>query len=108
MAKQALGDVFRKGEEIFQSVSGRLLEKPAVARAFGVAMAGKSKVDEGLAVALKRMNLQTRSEFRGLKSRVDGLEMQLAELREALEAMQTSKTPAARPRARTKKAARKA
>lgn len=72
-------------------------------------MVGKMKVDEGVAQALKRMNVQTRSEFRGLKARVDGLEMQVASLREALEAMQASAATApkaAKPRAR--KAAKKA
>ncbi len=108
MAQKGFDDVLKKGEEIFQNVSGKLLEKPAVAKAFEAAMAGKMKVDEGFAHALKRMNVQTRSEFRGLKGRVDGLEMQVAELREALAALQPKPADpvAAKPRAR--KAAKKA
>ncbi len=109
MAQQVLGDVLKKGEEIFQSVSGKLLERPAVAKAFEAAMVGKSKVDEGFATALKRMNVQTRSEFRGLKHRVEALEQQVAELREALEASKpkpTEASKAATPRAR--KSSRKA
>ena len=107
MAQQVFGDVLKKGEEIFQNVSGRLLEKPAVARALEAAMVGKSKVDEGVAAALKRMNVQTRSEFRGLKHRVEALEGQVAELREAVEAMRATQARPAAPRARATKAAPK-
>jgi polyhydroxyalkanoate synthesis regulator phasin len=116
MAQEMFGNVLKKGEEIFQSVSGKLLEKPAVAKAFEAAMVGKSKVDQGVATALKRLNVQTRSEFRGLRARVDGLEMQVAELREAIEGLKSAspkaapaKTPATAPaRARARKPAKKA
>ncbi len=104
MAQQVFGDVLKKGEEIFQNVSGKLLEKPAVAKAFEAAMVGKSKVDEGVAAALKRMNVQTRSEFRGLKHRVEAFETQVAELRRALEAMQAAQMKQAAPKARGPKA----
>ncbi len=107
MAQQVLSDALKKGEEIFQTVSGRLLEQPAVAKAFEAAMAGKSKVDEGVAKALKRMNVQTRSEFRGLRSRVDGLEIQVSELREALDALKTARATKASPKAPARKAAKK-
>ena len=106
MAQQVLGNVLKKGEEIFQNVSGKLLERPAVARAFEAAMVGKSKVDEGVAVALKKMNVQTRSEFRHLKHRVEGLESQVAALHEALSAARAELAKPAKPRAR--KAAKKA
>jgi BMFP domain-containing protein YqiC len=106
MAQQVFGDVLKKGEAIFQSVSGKLLEKPAVAKAFEAAMVGKMKVDEGVATALKRMNVQTRSEFRGLKQRVEGLEAQVLELREALAALEPR--PAASSSAGSKPRARKA
>ena len=94
MAQEVLGNVLKKGEEIFQNVSGKLLERPAVQKAVEAAMAGKSKVDEQFGRALKRMNVQTRSEFRGLKSRVESLEMQVSELREAVaEAVARRKAP---------------
>ena len=111
MAQQMFGDVLKKGEEIFQNVSGKLLEKPAVAKAFEAAMVGKSKVDEGFAIALKRMNVQTRGEFRGLKNKVESLEAQLSEMREKLEKMNVAQGSARKPRAAKttpKKAARKA
>ena len=107
MAQQVFGDVLKKGEELFQNVSGKLLERPAVAKAFEAAMVGKSKVDEGVALALKRMNVQTRSEFRGLKHRVEGLEAQVVELREALDALKAAQGKPAAPNARAKKAAKK-
>ncbi|MEO8360089.1 MAG: hypothetical protein ABI672_08675 [Vicinamibacteria bacterium] len=102
MAQKMFGDALKKGEELFQSVSGKLLEKPAVAKALEAAMVGKSKVDQGVATAFKKMNVQSRSEFRGLRARVDALEMQLAELREAVDAMKTPArpTPVAKPKAR--------
>jgi polyhydroxyalkanoate synthesis regulator phasin len=88
--QKAIGEALKKGEEIFQNVSVKLLEQPAVAKAFEAAMAGRSRVDEGVTRALKKLNVQTRSEFRALKARVDALEVQLAELREALESLKTS------------------
>lgn len=100
MAQQVFGDVLRKGEEIFQNVSGKLLEKPAVAKAFEVAMVGKSKMDEGFATALKRMNVQTRSEFRGLKHRVESLETQVTDLRAVVEALKAAAHKPAGPSAR--------
>ena len=106
MAQEVLGNVLKKGEEIFQNVSGKLLEQPAVQKAVEAAMVGKSKVDEGVALALKRMNVQTRSEFRHLKQRVEGLESQVAALREALNAARAELAKPAKPRAR--KAAKKA
>jgi hypothetical protein len=108
MAQQVLGGVLKKGEEIFQNVSGKLLERPAVARAFEAAMAGKIKVDEGVAVALKRLNVQTRSEFRSLKHRVEALETQAAELRETLASIQASRAKAPASKGRGRKAAKKA
>lgn len=108
MAQEVLGNVLKKGEEIFQNVSGKLLERPAVQKAVEAAMVGKSKVDEQFGKALKRMNVQTRSEFRGLKSRVESLEMQVAELREAVaEAVARRKAPR-EVKAPTRKAAKKA
>jgi len=108
MAQEVLGNVLKKGEEIFQSVSGKLLERPAVQKAVEVAMAGKSKVDEGVAVALKRMNVQTRSEFRGLKHRVEALETQMTEVREALDSLQAAAPKRAAPKSRGGKPAKKA
>ena len=90
MAQEVLGSVLKRGEEIFQNMSGKLLERPAVQKAVEAAMVGKSKVDEGVAVALKKMNVQTRSEFRGLKHRVEALESLVAELREKVDAMKAA------------------
>jgi len=108
MAQEVLGNVLKKGEEIFQNVSGKLLERPAVQKAVEAAMVGKSKVDEGVAVALKKMNVQTRSEFRHLKHRVEALEAQVAELREKVEAMKAAQGIPRKPAARARKPAKKA
>ena len=106
MAQQTIGEVLKKGEEILQNVSGKLLEQPAVQKAVEAAMVGKSKVDEGFAAALKRMNVQSRSEFRNLKNRVEGLESQIAALQEALKAARAElKKPG---KARARKSAKKA
>lgn len=106
MAQEVFGNVLKKGEEIFQNVSGKLLERPAVQKAVEAAMVGKSKVDEGVAAALKRMNVQTRSEFRHLKNRVESLESQISALQEALQAARAELRKPAKPRAR--KTAKKA
>jgi len=108
MAQEVLGNVLKKGEEIFQNVSGKLLERPAVQKAVEAAMVGKSKVDEGLAVALKRMNVQTRGEFRGLKHKVEALEAQVAELREKVDALKAAQGIPIKPKTRARKAAKKA
>lgn len=108
MAQEVLGSVLKKGEEIFQNVSGKLLERPAVQKAVEAAMVGKSKVDEGVAAALKRMNVQTRSEFRHLKHRVEALESQVGELREAVDAMKAAQGIASKPKPRARKPAKKA
>jgi polyhydroxyalkanoate synthesis regulator phasin len=108
MAQEVLGNVLKKGEEIFQNVSGKLLERPAVQRAVEAAMVGKSKVDEGFAVALKKMNVQTRSEFRGLKHRVEALEAQVAELRGKLDAVSAAPRTASQAKAGARKTAKKA
>jgi len=108
MAQEVLGNVLKKGEEIFQNVSGKLLERPAVQKAVEAAMVGKSKVDEGLAVALKRMNVQTRGEFRGLKHKVEALEAQVAELREKVDALKAAQGIPIKPKTLARKAAKKA
>jgi hypothetical protein len=108
MAQEVLGNVLKKGEEIFQNVSGKLLERPAVQKAVEAAMVGKSKVDEGVAVALKRMNVQTRGEFRGLKHKVEALEAQVAELREKVDALKAAHGIPIQPKTRARKAAKKA
>ncbi len=108
MAQEVLGNVLKKGEEIFQNVSGKLLERPAVQKAVEAAMVGKSKVDEGVAAALKKMNVQTRSEFRHLKHRVEAMESQVADLREKVEAMKAAQGIPRKPGARPRKAAKKA
>jgi polyhydroxyalkanoate synthesis regulator phasin len=108
MAQEVLGNVLKKGEEMFQTVSGKLLERPAVQKAVEAAMVGKSKVDEGVAVALKKMNVQTRGEFRHLKHKVDALEAQVAELREKVEAMKAAAGLPLKPKGAARKAAKKA
>ena len=108
MAQEVLGNVFKKGEEIFQNVSGKLLEQPAVQKAVEAAMVGKSKVDEGMALALKKMNVQTRGEFRGLRQRVDTLEEQVAELRNRVDALKVAHGIPLKPKASSKKASKKA
>jgi len=108
MAQEVLGNVLKKGEEIFQNVSGKLLERPAVQKAVEAAMVGKSKVDEGVALALKKMNVQTRGEFRGLRQKVETLEAQIAELREKVEALKAAHGIPLKPKGPSRKAAKKA
>jgi polyhydroxyalkanoate synthesis regulator phasin len=96
MAKKAIEGLFEKGQELFGTVSAQLMEKPAFQQALATAMEQKGKVDAAVTTGLKRMNVATRADLRSLRSRVESLEAQVAELKEAL--------AAARPKVRRKKA----
>lgn len=86
MAKKAIEGLFEKGQELFGTVSAQLMEKPAVQQAFAAAMEQRGKVDAAMTTGLKRMNVATRADLRALRSRVESLEAQVAELKEALAA----------------------
>ena len=67
-----------RGEEMFQQVSGELMNNPRFVAAMQSALRGKEKLDEASARALKAMNVPTRTEFKKALRRIEALEAELA------------------------------
>jgi len=72
-----LGRIRARGEEFFNQVSGELMKNPQFVSAMQAAVAGKEKLDEAVAEALKTMNIPTRTEFKRALERIEALERQV-------------------------------
>ena len=72
-----LGRIRARGEEFFNQVSGELMKNPQFVSAMQAAVAGKEKLDEAVAEALKTMNIPTRTEFKRALDRIEALERQV-------------------------------
>ena len=83
-----------RGEEMFQQVSGELMNNPRFVAAMQSALRGKEKLDEASARALKAMNVPTRTEFKKALRRIEALEAELAA------AKAKAKKPAKKPGAK--------
>ncbi len=94
-----------RGEEVFSQVSNELMANPRFMKAVEKAWQGKAKLDKAVGQALKRMDIPTRSEFGRAASRIEGLERELAALKEQLK--KATKKPAPRKRATRKPTAKK-
>jgi hypothetical protein len=86
-----------RGEEFLTQVSNELMSNPRFIQAMQAAVRGKEWVDQGVARALRTMNVPTRTEFKRAVARIDALERELAETRRQATAA------VARPRAARKK-----
>jgi hypothetical protein len=82
-----------RGDEMLAQVSGELMQNPHFMRAMEGALRGKQKIDEGVARALKSMNIPTRSEFKKALVRIEALEHELLSAKAKLK-----KAPASTPR----------
>jgi hypothetical protein len=103
-AQRGVFDFLRsRGEEFLTQISNELLGNPRFLKAMQAAMRGKEWVDEGVAQALRTMNVPTRTEFKRAVARIDTLERELADTRR--EAATARATAAPRARARRKKTA---
>ncbi len=71
-----------RGEEVFARVSGELLSSPRFAKALQGAMQGKQVLDQAVGRVLKQMNIPTRTEFKRALQRIEGLERELAALKQ--------------------------
>jgi BMFP domain-containing protein YqiC len=80
MSDSVLGQLRARGEQLFGRVSAELMANPNFMRALEAAWKGKAKLDEAVALALKRMNIPTRTEFKKALKRIDELESRLAGL----------------------------
>lgn len=111
-AERGVFDFLRsRGEEFLTQISNELLGNPRFLKAMQAAMRGKEWVDEGVAQALRTMNVPTRTEFKRAVARIDTLERELADTRReaaaARAAAAAGRAPAPRrPRAK-KRASRK-
>ena len=95
-----------RGEEFLTQVSNELMSNPRFIRAMQTAMRGKEWVDEGVAQALRTMNVPTRTEFKRALARLETLERELAETRREAAAARRATAASARP-TRKKTTARK-
>ena len=72
-----LGRIRARGEEFFNQVSAELMKNPQFISAMQAAVAGKEKLDEAVARALKAMNVPTGAEFKRALERIEALEQQV-------------------------------
>jgi len=79
--KNLLDRLRTRGEEVFTQVSAELMSNPRFMKAMEGALRGKEKVEDGVAQAIKTMNIPTRTEFKKALRRIDALEEELAGLK---------------------------
>ena len=89
-----------RGGEFLNELSNDLMSNPRFIQAMQTAMRGKEWIDQGVARALRTMNVPTRTEFKRAVARIDALERELAETRRQA-------TAAAGPRAAAKKTSKR-
>jgi len=96
-----------RGDEVFNQISGELMQNPAFIKAMQGAIKGKEKIEEAATQALRGMNIPTRTEFKKALSKIEALERELAVQKAAVEGLAV-KAEASRPRAASprKRAAR--
>ena len=90
-----------RGEEFLTQVSNELMSNPRFIQAMQAAIRGKQWIDQGVAQALRTMNVPTRTEFKRAVARIDALERELAEAKRqaAAAAAAVRQATAARPSA---------
>jgi len=82
-ARSVLERLKEQGGEVLNRISDEVMSSEYFAKAMQGAMKGKEMVDQAVGKALKQMNIPTRTEFRRAVQRIDALERELAELKEA-------------------------
>jgi hypothetical protein len=114
VARSVFDRLKERGEEVLNQLSNDLMANPHFVKAMQGAVKGKEKLEEGVAQALRGMNIPTRTEFKKALSKIEALERELAVQKAAVEglAVKASAEQASRPaapaaRAPRKKAARK-
>jgi DNA-binding NarL/FixJ family response regulator len=114
VARSVFDRLKERGEEVLNQLSNDLMASPHFVKAMQSAVKGKEKLEEGVAQALRGMNIPTRTEFKKALSKIETLERELAVQKAAVEGLavkasaQKASRPAARPAAAPrKKAARK-
>jgi hypothetical protein len=82
-----------KGEEFFTRMSGELMSNPNFTRAMQAAWWTKEKLDQAVAQALKTMRIPTREEFQRVLRRLEQLESEVEQLKEAQRAPRAEGAP---------------
>jgi hypothetical protein len=92
-----------RGEEVIGQLSSELMANPRFVRAVEGAMRGREKVEGAATLALKQMNVPTRTELKRALARIEALEREVAALRLDLKrratAARSARTKAAGARA---------
>ena len=109
MARSVFDRLKERGEEVLNQLSNDLMANPHFVKAMQSAVKGKEKLEEGVAQALRGMNIPTRTEFKKALSKIEALERELAVQKAAVEglAVKASAQPSARPAAAASIAPRK-
>ena len=100
-----IGRIRARGEEVFSQISGDLMNNPRFMKAMEGAMRGREKVEEAVTVALKQMNVPTRTELKRALGRIEALERDVVALRAELKRKATAERAARTRAAKATKAA---
>jgi len=96
-----IGRIRARGEEVLGQISGELMANPRFMKAMEGALRGREKVEEAVTLALKQMNVPTRTELKRALGRIETLEREIGALR-----VELKRKAAVEKAARTKKASR--
>jgi hypothetical protein len=114
VARSVFDRLKERGEEVLNQLSNDLMASPHFVKAMQGAVKGKEKLEEGVAQALRGMNIPTRTEFKKALSKIEALERELAVQKAAVEglavkasALGQAKAGGAAPAPPRRKAARK-
>ena len=87
-----------RGGEFLNELSNDLMSNPRFIQAMQTAMRGKEWIDQGVARALRTMNVPTRTEFKRAVARIEALERELAEAKRQAAKAKPTRARAAAPR----------
>jgi DNA-binding NarL/FixJ family response regulator len=107
VARSVFDRLKERGEEVLSQISNDLMANPHFVKAMQSAVKGKERLEEGVAQALRGMNIPTRTEFKKAISRIESLERELAVQKAALEGLAVKASAEGGAGAPRRKAARK-
>jgi hypothetical protein len=107
VARSVFDRLKERGEEVLSQISNDLMANPHFVKAMQGAVKGKERLEEGVAQALRGMNIPTRTEFKRALSRIESLERELAVQKAALEGLAVKASADVAAGAPRRKAARK-
>jgi DNA-binding NarL/FixJ family response regulator len=87
LARSVFDRLKERGEEVLNQISTDLMANPHFVKAMQGAVKGKEKLEEGVAQALRGMNIPTRTEFKRALSKIESLERELAVQKAAVEGL---------------------